>query len=463
MPPSLPTWVVPPRPAASIEEKAQNASLWLQAIEAVEHSACPIWNRAFRLACDIGPPLDTYGPHLDNGSLAEAGDALCEHYAALFASPAGDELPRAAALVYVPTLSLPAFVSRVLPRVPVATRIVLVTGLADWGPARVFGTGSVLAGRAACEALLFDTRVVAWWAEMLDFGLGGTAGANGAAGPPKPLFALPLGVDLHTLAFKPADRPAWGPPAPPLHQVAQLWAAARAAHHSDARVYTFFGIRNRRRLAVCEVAQALPRVFALDCAPPGSVERTECWTRMGAHEWTACVQGYGEDCHRTWEVLALGGGVVVEDMPLTRRFLEGLPALFVDSGGEGAAGHEERGAARTRGSFSRAWRGLAGSLPALKSVVAAAKGAPCPGLQRLAASAAAGPPLGAVLPLLGQLALMLQDAGRSGVEPLPITRAPPPEPTLTPPASLNPLLLASTWLRAMRQSAWQGCVSCAAL
>jgi hypothetical protein len=38
-----------------------------------------------------------------------------------------------------------------------------------------------------------------------------------------------------------------------------------------------------------------------------------------------CVQGDNVDCHRTWEALALGCGVVGEDLPFLRELLGELP------------------------------------------------------------------------------------------------------------------------------------------
>jgi hypothetical protein len=349
--------------------------------------------------------------------------------------------PAPAPRVYVPTLCLPAFAQHVLPRVPACRRLLLVTGLADWGPARVFGGGSEPAGRAACEALLRDARVLAWWAEMLDFGLqegGGVAGK----GP----HALPLGVDLHTLAFKPSERPAWGPPQAPLCQAAALWAAAAAARHADPRVYVCWGIRNRRRLAVSEAAAAHPSVYAADPSAPGTLLRTDFWARTGAHEWCACVQGYGRDCHRTWEVLALGGGVVVEDMPFTRRCLAGVPAVF--GGGAGGGGGEEGGRPPPRGTFSRPWQELGAALPTLAAArAAAAAAAAAPNARSWAGAASfAGPLMGALArELMAQPVASGggEEEGGGAVE----------AHTLDPPAGLHPLLLVRPWLQAMRASA----------
>jgi len=446
----FPAWVVKATPAACETSINENKKDWLEAIRAVEHPACPVWNRGYRLACDIGPPLEDYGPSLDNGSCSVQDEHLCMHYSELFSVSTGLEpVP----LVFVPTLSLPAFVSFVMPLVPKSKRFVLVTGLADWGPARVFGGGSESAGAPACELLLNDERLVAWWAEMLDFGWGVTQ---------KCLEALPLGVDLHTLAFKPQDRPLWGPSQSPTLQLQQLWASAAVARHEDPRVYVCWGIRNRRRLAVTRAAESLPSVYALETAAPGTLLRTEFWNRAGRCAWVACVQGYGRDCHRTWEALALGGGVVVEDMPFTRRVLRGHPAVFVGSGseeegledinggvrGEGGCcrgGEYEGGGHKPRHRFLGPWKALPATLPSLHAARVAARSQQQ--LQLLACQQGGGvPPWDAGRRgLLGNMALKLKDG-------LTFTGQPP----VVYPHDTSPILLISTILSAMRRSASLG-------
>lgn len=131
--PALPHWISAPAPAADAAAEARNVADWAACAAALDDAACPVWNRAWRLACDMGPSLARFGPALDNGALAVADAA---DYAPLLLAPrAGGRAP----LVFVPTLALGAFCAAVLPRVPADARFVLVTGLADWGPARCLG------------------------------------------------------------------------------------------------------------------------------------------------------------------------------------------------------------------------------------------------------------------------------------------------------------------------------------
>ena len=315
----LPHWISAPSPAEDVRAEQSNLASWQSAADALASPLCPVWNRAWRLACDVGPSLARFGPALDNGSCARA-DA--SDYESLFVASSVREVP----LVFVPTLALREFCETVLPRIPAARRFVLVTGLADWGPARCFGEGDAARGYEAAAALAADGRVVTWWAEMLDIFC-------------EKVRSLPLGVDLHTLAFKQSERPAWGPTQPPAAQVAALSRAMSDAPpraHRDPRAFVFWGIRNRDRVNISTALASRVGeecVADFDTSPPGSVERSEMWARMGAHAAIVCVAGYGVDCHRTWEALLLDCAVVVRESPWAQAALAGHRAFFVDAEG----------------------------------------------------------------------------------------------------------------------------------
>jgi hypothetical protein len=85
-------------------------------------------------------------------------------------------------------------------------------------------------------------------------------------------------------------------------------------------VHVCWGVLNRRRKAVAD-AVAAHASFAHERAPLGTLPREELWRRMARHDFVACVEGYGPDCHRTWEALALRCGVAAQDLPATRALL----------------------------------------------------------------------------------------------------------------------------------------------
>lgn len=239
--------------------------------------------------CDVGP---SDPPDVDNTR------ELCDaDYAALLAGPATDN---SVVTVYVFLLCLPAFVERVWPHV--RRRVVLVTGMSDPGPAKVLGAG-------ACAALAADPRVVAWFTEMRDFAA-------------QKVRALPLGIDYHTLAYKPHERPGWGPPQPPGSQEVEFLAVARAAPPAaarDPRCFVHFGWYTPARRAVLRATRGRAAAFYFE--PDRHVPRAELWRRMATFRWVLCVQGGGLDCHRTWEALGLGCGVVGEALPMLEELL----------------------------------------------------------------------------------------------------------------------------------------------
>lgn len=295
------------------------------------------WNRAFWAGCDVRPSPATAAGDVD---IHNAPALVVDDYAPLFAPAAAGGPPLAA---YVGTVALPSFVADVLPRV--ARPFVLVTGMSDPGPAKVLG------GADAARALAAHPRLVAWHAEMRDFGCAAApAPCDGSCAVCAKVTALPLGVDLHTLAYKPADRPQWGAAQVVPAQSAAFAAAAAAATHADPRVYVHFGWFTKERRAVLKLLRGHP-AFAFEA--DRHVPREQLWARMGRHAWVLCLQGGGLDCHRTWEALGLGCGVVCEDLPFLRELLaphtggNGAVAAMTAPAGS-AGGGPTTGSKRTR-------------------------------------------------------------------------------------------------------------------
>jgi ureidoglycolate lyase len=322
----------------------------------------PVWNRAVWAACAVRPRTH---PSLDGRALADPAHLTASY--ALLVSPPPSPAP---VTVFVPTELLRAFLTGVWPTLHAAASIILVTGLADCGPAQALG--AVTAPRwgdkvdpppdpstscAPLAALLADSRLRSWHAENLDFAHPKAAG-------------LPLGIDLHTLAWR--GRPEWGPLSSPSHQAEAVWAAraaALAAPTRDDRVYVHFGLINRRRLSVLAAVgdspafalhpSLVPRLMAARAGTAWTggnghiMPRVQLWAEMSRHRWVASVEGYGVDCHRVWEALALGCGVVVQDCTQMRATLYGFPVLFVP-------GTPAAWAAVTVEALAEAWRTWAG-------------------------------------------------------------------------------------------------------
>lgn len=301
-----------------------------------------LWNRTWTEICDVKPTMEL---QVDN-SAALPLDIAC--YVTLQRAPVSSR----ATLVYVPAAGLHAFLQHVWPAVHASARIILVTGRSDRGPAASLGLPTLprwQTGKAGAEedrphtvepaavqgplrGCLEDDRLAAWWSENLDF-------SHPKARP------LPIGVDLHTLASARAGgRAYWGQPKSAHAQAQELLHMGRTATPAmerDGRVFVHFGLVNRRRLAVLQRIKDNP-CYAIAAGMPGAtasvtagkegkhhVDRQQLWREMAKYRWVASIEGYGVDCHRTWEALYLGCGVVVQDTPFLRRLLHGFPALFV--------------------------------------------------------------------------------------------------------------------------------------
>lgn len=63
---------------------------------------------------------------------------------------------------------------------------------------------------------------------------------------------------------------------------------------------------------------------------PSRIPRAQLWQRKAQYAFDISPVGYGMDCFRTWESLALGNIVIVVTTPLDPLY-EGLPVVILDS------------------------------------------------------------------------------------------------------------------------------------
>jgi len=137
---------------------------------------------------------------------------------------------------------------------------------------------------------------------------------------------LPLGINYHTLS---QTKTYWGPQATPLEQEADLLArisniksapctAAMRIPYSD----TAFE-RKETRKQVYEKVQ--PQVTSLS----ERVNRNALWDTYAMHSFIVSPHGRGLDCHRTWEILALGRIPIVRTSSLDPLY-DGLPVMILD-------------------------------------------------------------------------------------------------------------------------------------
>lgn len=167
--------------------------------------------------------------------------------------------------------------------------------------------------------LLDNTKLISWYAQ------------NCNHNHPK-LKPLPIGLDYHTLTFKPYFDP-WGYFDTPVGQEKTLDAIRVAAPRLEAKALTGY----------CNWHHVLDRGDRLRCIngvgldtltlEKLSVRRSLSWKNNAAHFFTISPLGEGADCHRTWEALLLGSVPIVPRSGISSLF-DDLPVCVVDDWSE---------------------------------------------------------------------------------------------------------------------------------
>jgi hypothetical protein len=221
--------------------------------------------------------------------------------------------------IHVSTYVLGQFMQQVYPLLQRAQKqdLVLLTGdSVVSAPRQAFGAD----WQRRYRALERDGVFRAWFAQNIDV--------------PETVFmkALPLGIDFHTQT-KPN---AWGATLMPREQEAALlrirsqakpFLQRKHAVFLDTHLSSSTNPQDRRAMTRA-LKQHLPQdlIFML----PARLPRQEFWAKCTEHQFVASPLGTGMDCHRTWEMLALGCVPIVKRTTLAPLF-EGLPVCLVDS------------------------------------------------------------------------------------------------------------------------------------
>lgn len=213
------------------------------------------------------------------------------------------------AVVYVITTTLPDFIGGVLPKIG-NTAFVLVTGSSDVCPVQLLGAGRF-------RELAEDPRLLRWFAQNLAL----------AEQHPK-LEQLPIGLDYHTL--KDQGHLGWGGQASPKAQEAALLSVRSAAPaFRDRAPRVFLGPMSASDPLRATVFTRLTSSQIADVARKHML-RTAFWQNASRYQFVASPRGHGIDCHRTWEILALGSVPLVSAGPHSEIFGRlGLPAVQV--------------------------------------------------------------------------------------------------------------------------------------
>jgi len=242
------------------------------------------------------------------------------------------------AIVYVPSLDVPAFLRRftVLPK---SYRITLVSGGEDVGmPRELFGLGHITGRRRTMLVkmplelgeFLGDARLLHWWVQNFDLSgctvWTGCEPASSWAWLSHKVSPLPIGVDLHKLSERGIPVGASGRKQSACSQQAEVESIRESLPSFHARpnalLAPFSCARSDRRAACDALKRQKVHFFGGN--------RSAMWREMGKHAFVAAPPGHGQDTHRAWEVLALGSVPVVLSSSIDRLYSE-FPVITVNS------------------------------------------------------------------------------------------------------------------------------------
>lgn len=212
---------------------------------------------------------------------------------------------RAGGTIYVCTDALRNFAENFLPHID--KPFVLISGDSD------VPISDAVLGDPAITAILASGQLLGWYAQNL------------SARHPK-LFALPIGLDYHTMWERPG---LWG-----ITAVSPI-----AQENSLINILAASPEFNQRYLAAyCNWHFAMGRGDRQECFDKidrsicffesNAVPRNSTWLRQAECMFVVSPEGAGMDCHRTWEALLLGCIPIVKANPLSDMFA-GLPVLTV--------------------------------------------------------------------------------------------------------------------------------------
>lgn len=252
-----------------------------------------MWNKALAAAMDASPH-----PMIDDGPLLPLADYT-------------RALPGARTF-YVVTTQLREFIEKVVPLLK--EPFVVVSGSSDVsGP--LAGMGWSEDSLATARKLLANPLLAAYFAQNPDYK------------HPK-MVPLHIGFDFHTIAKPALTEHAWGAPASVQAQDAEM-AHLRCVlpPFSQRHPRALMNFKSAGRSVRSQVAQLLtgrPGITYVD-----NLSRSQLWRYYGEFAFIVSPRGYGKDCHRTWEALALGCAVIVSKDSFLEPLYEDLPVIQI--------------------------------------------------------------------------------------------------------------------------------------
>jgi hypothetical protein len=148
---------------------------------------------------------------------------------------------------------------------------------------------------------------------------------------------IPIGVDFHTISFKPGHPLFTGhSPLQQSQQLHDIYTQSRPTPERLARCFVDFQLLDS--LAARQQGETRTSIFQ-QIKTSGVVDwgekmpRAELWQTKSRYAFSVSPHGRGLDCHRTWEDLLLGCIVIVKTSVLDPMY-EGLPVVIVNQWSE---------------------------------------------------------------------------------------------------------------------------------
>jgi hypothetical protein len=139
-----------------------------------------------------------------------------------------------------------------------------------------------------------------------------------------------IGLDYHTLARMEITEHGWGTPISVLRQDAELMTLRCSltpfANRPPKALINFKESGRGIRSMVSSLLKDRPGVQYV-----GNLERSALWGKYGEFAFVISPRGYGLDCHRTWEALALGSAVIASVDDFLHELYEDLPVIQVSN------------------------------------------------------------------------------------------------------------------------------------
>jgi hypothetical protein len=214
--------------------------------------------------------------------------------------------------VYVITSELPWFIENVLPSID--CRFNLLTGSAVTGPYEEIGFKKLY-------DISEDNRIKFWFSQNIDFNFEQF----------DKFFQIPLGVDFHKEASKKT----------PYQQEKEMFSI-------QSNLSSF---QKRPQISICNFHHLLhignDPLCRLNYLPKNTSDRNEClkyssikklpkqprinyWKEHEKGKWVHSPMGKGQDCHRTYEAIALNSVPIVNSNTFIHPMFHDMPVKIVD-------------------------------------------------------------------------------------------------------------------------------------